>query len=276
MAQNPHDQLAKSYLEEFLIPFGKVERQYEVPGEAKQVDVWFVPNPGVIQAEDLGLLGRMALKPALFEPYRDVPSRTEVRVALMKLVWIQENERREARKKELADDELPILWILAATTSRPLLKAANVVTEPSWPSGVYFMADLLKTAIVAIDQLPVVPETLLLRVLGRDNTQKVAIEEVIALPVDLPKRQQILRLVASWKVRIEMGELKGFIQREEIMTITKAFEVWEQETENRARQDGRQTREVEIAINMLRKNMSPETIAEVTGLTIAQIGDLQK
>jgi hypothetical protein len=105
----------------------------------------------------------------------------------------------------------------------------------------------------------------------QDNTQKVAIEEVIALPVDLPKRRQILRLVASWKVRMDAGELEDFVQREEIMTITKAFEAWEQETENRARQ----TREVEIALNMLRKNMDLETIAEVTRLTIAEIENLQ-
>jgi hypothetical protein len=271
MAKNPHDQLAKRYLEEFLAPFGKVERQYEVPGEAKHVDVWFVPSGVASQSEDLGLLGQMAQQPALFEPYHDLPSRTEVRVSLMKLVWVQEDERRKAQKDELAEDELPMLWILAATTSRPLLKAANVVIDPNWPSGVYFMGDLLKTAIVAIDQLPVVPETLLLRVLGRDETQRVAIEEVIALPPESPQRWRILRLVASWKVRIDMGELEGFVQREEIMTVTKAFEVWEQETENKVRQ----ARDIEIALNMLRKNIALETIAEVTGLAIEQIQALQ-
>ncbi len=114
----------------------------------------------------------------------------------------------------------------------------------------------------------------MIQVSGRDNTQKVAIEEVIALSASLPKRRQILRLVASWKVRVDMGELEGFVQREEIMTITKAFEAWQQETENRARQDGRQTTEIEIALTMLRKNMDLETIAEVTGLTIAEIANL--
>jgi hypothetical protein len=127
MAQNPHDQLAKRYLEEFLAPLGKVERQYEVPGEAKFVDVWFVPNPAATLVEDLGLLGQMAQQPALFEPYRDVPTRTKVRVSVMKLVWVQEDERRKAQKDELTEDELPMLWILAATTSRPLLKAANIL-----------------------------------------------------------------------------------------------------------------------------------------------------
>ncbi len=279
MAQTPHDQLAKQYLEEFLAPFGVVERQYEVPGEAKYIDVWFVPKQVNTTPDELGLLGQMIQMPCVLEPYRNVPSRTEIRVSVMKLVWVQEDERRKAQVDELPEDEVPVLWVLAAKTSKPLLREANVVSKPGWPIGVYFVADIFKTAIVAIDQLPIIPETLLLRVLGRDNTQKVAIEEVIALPIGLPKRRQILRLVASWKVRMDMGELEDFVQREEIMTITKAFEAWEQETENKARQ----TREVEIALNMLRKNMSPETIAEVTGLTIsevegfanAQIADMQ-
>ncbi|MGI0492965.1 hypothetical protein ACN4EG_14375 [Alkalinema pantanalense CENA528] len=134
------------------------------------------------------------------------------------------------------------------------------------------MGDLLKTAIVAIDQLPVIPETLLLRVLGRDNTQKVAIEEVIALPNDSPQRWRILRLVASWKIRIDLGELEGFVQREDIMAITKAFEVWEQETESKVRQ----AREIEIAQNLLKQGMlSIEAISQATGLTIEQVQQLQ-
>jgi hypothetical protein len=271
MAQTPHDQLAKQYLETFLAPFGVVERQYEVPGEAKYIDVWFVPKQVNAPPDELGLLGQMIQTPCVLEPYRNVPSRTEIRVSVMKLVWVQEDERRKAQVDELPEDGLPVLWVLAAKTSKPLLREANVVSKPGWPIGIYFVADIFKTAIVAIDQLPVIPETLLLRVLGRDNTQKVAIEEVIALPVGLPKRRQILRLVASWKVRMDLGELEDFVQREEIMMITKAFEAWEQETENKARQ----TREVEIARNLLKQGLAIESIAQATGLTIAEIENLQ-
>jgi hypothetical protein len=271
MTQTPHDQLAKQYLEEFLNPLGTIQRQYEVPGETKFIDVWFVPQEGGEQSTELGLLGRMIQQPCLFEPYSGVPSRTDVRVSVMKLVWVQEDEQRKAKKQELPEDQQPMLWILASKTSQPLLQAAKAEKLPDWPVGVYFMADLLKTAIVSIDHLPTTPETLLLRVLGRDDTQKQAIEEVIALPMGLPKRRQILRLVASWKVRMDLGELEGFVQREEVMTITKAFEAWEQETESKARQ----TREVEIALSLLRENIPLETIVRTTGLTIAQVEALQ-
>jgi hypothetical protein len=55
------------------------------------------------------------------------------------------------------------------------------------------------------------------------------------------------------------------------MTITKAFETWEQETESKARQ----ARDIEIALNLLREHIPMETIARTTGLSIAQLQQLQ-
>ncbi len=49
----------------------------------------------------------------------------------------------------------------------------------------------------------------------------------------------------------------------------------ERMAEERGRVEERLTTQMEIALNMLRKNMALETIAEVTGLTIEQIQALQ-
>ena len=272
MTRTNFDQMSKQYLEEFLSPLGTVRRQYEVPGELKFIDVWFVPNPETVAIEDLGLLGQMVQRPCIFEPYRNVPSRTEVRVSVMKLIWVQEDERRKANKDEVPEDEQPMLWILAATTSKPLLKEANVVTRSDFPSGVYFVADIFKTAIVAIDQLPITPDTLLLRVLGKGDTQKQAIEEALALPIDRPERKRILQLVASWKVRMDMGELANFVEQEEIMAFSEAFLTWERETESRGRKQACET----IALNLLRQGLSIEMIAQVTSLTIAEVQELRQ
>jgi len=271
MAQNPFDQLSKQYLEEFLTPIGTVQRQYEIPGEAKFVDVWFVPNPEVSQAEDLGLLGRMVQKPCLLEPYRNVPTRTEVRVSVMKLLWIQEDERRKAQLDELNEEDLPLLWILAATTSKPLLKDSGGVSKTNWMPGIYFLSDIFKTAIVAIDQLPKTEETLWLRVLGRDETQERAIREVLALPSTHPRRNGILRLLASWKVRMELGEIADFSGQEAIMALSEAFLEWEQQTQDQSKQQERQA----IALNMLKDNLPLEQISRLTGLSIAQLQQLQ-
>ncbi|MBD2079678.1 flagellar assembly protein H [Leptolyngbya sp. FACHB-17] len=275
MTQNPFDQLAKQYLEEFLAPIGTVQRQYEIPGESKFVDVWFVPNPDATQTEDLGLLRRMVQQPCLFEPYRNVPTRTEVRVSVMKLVWIQEDERRKAKLDELPEEALPCLWILAATTSKPLLEEAEGRVKADWMPGVYFLSGIFKSAIVAIDQLPETEDTLWLRVLGRDRTQERAIREVLALPPDHHRRNTILRLLTNWKIRIDLGELVNFCDSEAIMAFSEAFLEWERQTQERSKQEGQQEAVEAIAFRMLQKNLPLETISEVTGLTMEYLQHLQ-
>jgi hypothetical protein len=275
MTQAPHDQLAKQYLEEFFTPLGWVERQYEVPGEAKYVDVWFVPDPAVLgPAPNLGLLGRIATGKCLLEPYRNAPSRSEVRTSLLKLLWVQEDEQRKA-ESALPEAELPRLWVLAATTSEPLLTAAGAVPKADWLPGVYFSPALFRLAIVAIDQLPETQETLWLRVLGRGKIQERAIREVLALPASNPRRETVLRLIASWKVRLDLEELADFTSQEEIMAFSEAFLNWEQETENRGKQKGQEAERVEIAKNLLRQGLATEAIAQATGLTLAQLQALQ-
>lgn len=287
MAQNSFDQLSKQYLEEFLAPMGTVQRQYEILGEAKFVDVWFVPDLNRVRSQDLGLLGQIAQTPCLLEPYRNTPTRTEIRVAVMKLIWIQEDERRRTQAGTLSKTALPRLWILAATTSKPLLEDAGGLTKSDWMPGIYFLPDLFRTAIVAIDQLPETEETLWLRILGRDGTQERAIREVLALPPTHPRRNGILRLLASWKVRMDIGEIADFSGQEALMALSEAFLEWErqklleweqqsgerirQQVEQQVRQEVTQ----QIALSLLRQGLSIETIAQVTNLSIEEVQRLQ-
>ena len=240
MAQNPLDQLSKQYLEELLAPYGSVKRQYEIPGESKFVDLWFVPvATTTAPATELGLLGRLTQSKVLLEPFRNAPTRHEVRTCLLKLIWIQEDERRKAEQlgQKLKEIDLPQLWILAATVTKPVIEAFKGEVSEDWLPGVYFLGEGLKTAIVAIDQLPQTEDTLLLRVLGRDQTQERAIREVLALPIQHPQRNGILRLLASWKVRIEMNELLEFTNRESVMALSEAFLQWEQQTQENSRRE---------------------------------------
>jgi hypothetical protein len=267
MTQTPHDQLAKQYLEEFLAPFGRIERQYEIPGEAKYVDVWFIPNPTTATDEaELGILGRMTETMCLLEPYRNAPTRNEIRTSILKLLWVQDNEQRIAQPDDLplTEDNLPRLWILAATVSAPVLTEASGLVKADWLPGIYFMADLLKVAIVAIDQLPETDETLWLRILGRGPTQERAIREVLALPESQAKRNRILQLLASWKVRMDMSELNDFSSQEEIMAaLTEALTEWEIQIKKT------------IALNLLSENLPLEVVVKTTGLSIEQVQQLQ-
>ncbi|WP_233466982.1 MULTISPECIES: hypothetical protein [Dolichospermum] len=70
-----------------------------------------------------------------------------------------------------AESELPILWILTPTfSSRMIAGLGAVEIAEDWVQGVYFLPNILKTAIVVIHQLPENEDTLWLRVLSRSQS----------------------------------------------------------------------------------------------------------
>ncbi len=139
------------------------------------------------------------------------------------------------------ENELPQLWILATSASTTLLDSFRFKLESdNWCSGVYFLGEAMKTAIVAINQLPTTPDTLWLRMLGKGTTQQQAIEEIIALPETNPLRTNILALVSTWRVNLQTKQDLTEEDRELIMNLTPAYIQWREETLLQGRQEGRQ------------------------------------
>ncbi|MEO0948571.1 MAG: flagellar assembly protein H, partial [Cyanobacteria bacterium J06641_5] len=184
---------------------GEVSTGREVRDEARQIDVLYVPNPGTeSDRQQLGLLGRMAAQPCVFEPYSSRPGVNEVRSCILKLLVVLLGTVRTAKREKQpmpAERELPMLWILSPSASPTLMERTGGKTEPSWPEGTYFMADALRTGFVAIDRLPETPDTLWLRLLGRNPTLERAIAELMALP-KRPRRDTAVRILAGWKTKI--------------------------------------------------------------------------
>ncbi len=175
MTRTNHDQFAKRFLTELLTPLGSASLGYEIASEVRQADIWFVPSE-VAADQSLGLLGQMATSsPCLLEPFRNSPSRMEIRTCLLKLFELQNEFWRQSRREQAAstisarlkDDDLPRLWILSPSASPALLVAFGATPNlSSWSAGVYFLASGLRAALVAINQLPRTQETLWLRILA--------------------------------------------------------------------------------------------------------------
>lgn len=240
MTQNPYDQLSKQLLEELLTPLGTVQRSLEIPGEAKFVDLWFQPDhEAPVESGEMDLLKRMARTSCLLEPYRNPPSRFEIRSCLLKLLWVREELRRKAvqQRQSLTEQDLPLLWIIATSVSQPVVQAFGAVLQSEWGSGLYFLAEGLGTILISIEQLPVERQTLVLRVLGRGETQQTAIAEVLALPPEDPLRPQLLRILGNWKVTLELSQVE-FEERESLMAFSQAFLEWEQATERKGLEQG--------------------------------------
>ncbi|HLO50408.1 MAG TPA: hypothetical protein VK211_18475 [Kamptonema sp.] len=194
-----HDQFAKQYLKELLTPLGNVETSRDLAGEVRQLDVLFAPKPQPeVEATALGILGKIAEKSAVFEPFRSPVQPGEIRSCLGKLFDLHAEFERQATRENtrIVEADLPLLWILSPTVSDPLLAGFRAIPEPeNWGSGVYFLGASLKTAIIAIHQLPRTPETLWLRILGKGTVQKQAIAELIELPSNNYFRLNALELL---------------------------------------------------------------------------------
>jgi hypothetical protein len=281
MAKNNSDQFAKQLLEEVLSHFGTVETSHEVSGEPQWVDVFFIPAMQSFP-DELGLLGRIVQTPCLIEPFRNQPDSQEVRSCLLKLYQVQGNFYRQSRRAEtaIADDELPFLWILASSASERLLQEFGTIASEDWPPGVYFLSPGLRTAIVAINQLPCADDTLLLRLLGKGRTQLDAIAEVLSFDVEDPRRSSILRLLASWKISVEVTQEFEAQEEELLMALSQAYLEWEQQTEQRGIQAGIQEgleHEKSLILRQLTRRIGPIAPSQETkirNLSLPQLEEL--
>jgi hypothetical protein len=246
MTRQPHDQLAKEYLEELLAPLGEVKTSKDVKSEVQEIDVWFVPTTTVINSE-LGLLGKMAVTSCLFEPYRNAPNEIEIRSCLLKLYSVQGELLRQAKreKRSISEEELPFLWILTPTCSERILEGFGAKTKEGWEKGVYFLPKYQKAAIVAINQLPIIEDTLWLRAMGKGKTQTEAISKVVELSRENDKLNKLVAVFASWQKNLELNsDVNDEEVRELIMSLSPAYlkqcEEWKQEGIEEGRQEGQQ------------------------------------
>ena len=242
MTRFPYDQFAKDYFQELLSPLGTVETSKDVAGEVLEIDVYFVPNAqSEIEPEILGLLGKFALKPALFEPFRNPVTISEVYSCTIKLLNIYASFEREAKRNrtKLDRSSLPKLWIISPTASKNLLTGFGAkLDESNWGKGVYQFDKHWRGAVVVIHQLPATPETLWLRLLGRGGVQKRAIEEVKALDINNPLRSKAVNLLANLKTTLELNQNLDVEDRNLVMQLSPIYEQRLAEAEQKGKQEG--------------------------------------
>jgi len=236
-----HDKFAKDYLEELLTTFGTVQAPRSVSAEVREIDVWFEPAPiSKGNPEVLGLLGRLAATPCILEPFRNPVTPQEICDCLSKELEIRRKYYRETSRNltENADLVLPRLWILTPTASIAILSGFRAILEPEWLPGVYLMASELRTAIIVIHQLPRTSETLWLRILGKGNVQKQAIEEIEALPESHPFRTNALTMLNRLRADLQVTANKDVEDQELVMRLSPLFDQQLEQARQEARQEG--------------------------------------
>lgn len=239
-----HDQFSKDFLESLLAPYGAIKAPSRVAAEVKMIDILFTPrvlqNP---ELEPLGLLGKFAEFPAIIEPFRNPVPEDDISDCIIKVWEVQKSLQRLAKRNKtvLLETAIPKLWILTPTISDEILSKCKAEPDANWANGVYFTAEICRTAIVAIHQLRSEPETLWLRILGRDTTQENAIDELISLSDDNPFKQATLESLYNFKQNLEFYKPEDTEETELLMRLAPLY----QQDRELAKQEGRAEGRVE-------------------------------
>ena len=222
-----YDQFTKQYIQELLKELGQTETSKTMTSERREIDIFFTPNPEKIAAAShLGLLGRLATTPAVFEPFSNPVKPKEICSCLVKLLDLKAEFERQAvrEKRRLTPAELPRLWMMTPTASAAVLADFGATLDlENFPGGVYFLPKGLLSAIVVIHQLPPTPETLWLRILGTGKVQKQALQELSQLPPDNSTREITLELLYNLRAMLEARQNLDPKERELIMELSPLY-----------------------------------------------------
>ncbi|MBD2683486.1 MULTISPECIES: hypothetical protein [Nostoc] len=257
MTQRFYSQFVEHYLEQLLSPLGTVAVSGLLTDEERRGIVLFLPQE-VTQTKEhsLRLLAKVAQGDCSIEVYCEPIDETDVRNCLRKLlsVFSTLNSQAQADGKTLDENDLPRLWIIVPSASCELLNNFGARLElENWSSGIYFLPDIFRLAIIAVDELPITPETLWLRILGKGETQGQAVAQLLALPESNQLRQNTLRLITNWRIIIvQQQETLTEDEQELIMNLSQAYQQWEETTKQQGIQEGVQQGQRQVVENLLR------------------------
>jgi hypothetical protein len=286
MTKFPHDQFAKEYFKELLSPLGEVETSKDVSAEVREIDIWFQPTSLLPEyVEDLGLLGKMTATVAAIEPFRNAVNTEEIFSCVVKLLNTRAELLRRANREEqrLESQQLPKLWILTPTASEALLSSFNFQVPEElegWGRGVYFLSEVWRVGLIAIHQLPNVPETMWLRILGKGRVQQGAIAELTRLPVDSPLRASALELLYTLQANLQANLAASVAGNEEdkelVMAIVPLFQQKLAAATQQGREEGREEGQRLILENFLQVRfgeLDSQTMAFVSSVSALPVGE---
>jgi hypothetical protein len=220
------DQFGKQMVRTALEIHGSVETDAEVPADARRIDLWFVPAESRVPVPDyLGWLGRMTGGPSTLEFFHNTRGGDELTACLIK-----HGQFRHFLSRRKPVPLLPTQWVISSGRPDGSIEGLGFRPMTSWPSGIYEAPPLLRTRLVVVNELPVVRDTLLLRLLGAGLVLKQAIAELEALPTDAPERVLALPILVRLRLAVPTDPAQQTSDDQEFLMDTQDIvETWRRE-----------------------------------------------
>ena len=230
-----HDALGKDLLVTALRDLGTVERGVETGASTQRIDVLFRPDDRHHHDRlARGLLGRLVDRECHLEPFRNTPPIPAVRNCIRRL-WNHHHVRARDADRLTPPEDLPLPRV---TVISPGLPAGAIATfslrpAPAHPRGVYRTPDAFGLWLVVAAELPENRDTLALRLLGRGDTFRRAVDALQHLPPETWEHR-LLTILVQWRCVITEQPTLTDEDREFMEATQSAFE----RMQTRARDEG--------------------------------------
>jgi len=201
------------------------------------VDLWFIPDPGAAaERARLGLLGEMVSAPCLLEAFSQPPGPAQ-------LYGCQEKQLALRRRLHGARSghQPPMLWMISAGKPVNLLSRYGFTGVPNMPAGLYHVHEALRLTVVVVSELPLLRETLALRLLGARKTRQLALEDLAKLPRSSREADLFIPMIVRLCFEIDRIDRKLTAEEALLMSAQQTFEEFCQQkvAETSARPPGR-------------------------------------
>jgi antitoxin component of RelBE/YafQ-DinJ toxin-antitoxin module len=299
MAQYKHDRFFKFYVQALYKTKGETRKNIKVMNDEElEIDCMFLAQSDKLgwQQEDLGLFDRLMKKhqTIIVEHYSGYLNQKSINVSITRknLYWepkeaelieaarielqLKKSEPLSADAKTQIEVQNPFTWVLAVNCGDKLLNLCEAKPLTEYGDGVYELSKFLRMGIVIIDRLPENPDTLWLKMLGDKDSARRAFGEIEQLSPSRREKNDIIRTSLKYCVYLRGLPTESLTEEEQdFMRTMEQVDAWYDAEIAKAEQKAEERKQQEIAVNLLRKSISLEVIAEATGITIEQLQSLR-
>jgi hypothetical protein len=258
VTRTPFDRLGKDLVREALEGRCSVESDAEVPASTRRIDLWVTPREaGARPPDHLGLLGRITSGSVTLEFFHNTPSGEELHICLIK-----HGEFRHLLSRRKTLPPVPVQWVISS--GRPDAGIDGLGFRPLTGAlrGIYDSPPLHYTRLVVVSELPVVRDTLLVRLLGAGSVLKHAIAELQALPAEAPERRLALPVLVRLHLTVPTDPAQQTSDDQEFLMNTQDIvETWRREAVQEGVKQGVE-RERKLLLRLLQRHFGAEVDGE--------------
>jgi hypothetical protein len=250
------DQFGKQMVRDAVEGRCSVEPDAEVPADTRRIDLWVTPcEAGASLPDYLGLLGRITSSSVTLEFFHQTPSGEELRMCLIK-----HGEFRHFLSRRKTLPPLPTQWVISSGRPDAGIDGLGFRPMASGIRGIYESPPLQYTRLVVVSELPVVRDTLLVRLFGAGSVLKRAIAELQALPEEVPERGLALPVLLRLRLTVPTDPAQQTSDDQEFLMNTQDIvENWRRE----AIQEGLEQGERKVLLRQLRRRFGAEVDGEI-------------